>query len=106
DPNKYRCGIVKPFTEDYSEFSLTVDTLEDLKRFRFTMKHFKEHAEHPEEIKLKEILNFYQNNDSLPALKLSSGGKIKLPYGKTISFEEFKLDMKKRVDESFQLNLY
>ena len=106
NPNKYKCGVVKPFSEDYSAYSVTVDTPSDLERFRRTMKNFVQYARNPEAITLKDILEFYTHNDTLPALKLTSGGMVKLPYNKTITFEEFKKDMKTRENQAIQLKTF
>ncbi len=51
-------------------------------------------------------MEFYLDNDSLPALKIPQEGIIKLPYDKSISFEDFKADMHNRENQAFKLELY
>ncbi|MCH2214351.1 MAG: hypothetical protein MK086_04185 [Flavobacteriales bacterium] len=105
NPDTYRCGILKPFSEDYSDYSVTVDTSEDLARLKQTVKFGKERIESPERISLDIILDAYRKNTHWPALKLSNGGPVKMPYGKSMPFNEFKRDMDSRKDKSHQIRM-
>ncbi|MBI3519736.1 MAG: hypothetical protein HY062_10315 [Bacteroidetes bacterium] len=104
EPDNFKCGIIKAFKDDYSNFSVTVDTNNDLIRTKriltlLGLKHT--------DIMLKDIMSLYQNeNVTLPAMKISSGGSIKYPYDKIISFEEFCEDMNRRKASATLVKLY
>jgi spore coat polysaccharide biosynthesis protein SpsF len=96
-PEQYKCGVVtlKDFKKS-SEYTLTVDTKEDLKR---TKDIFKNYQGNPLEIKLKDIINFIDKNN-VPNSKIQFSANVKMPYGKEISFKEFQNDMKQRIVNS------
>lgn len=104
EPNNFKCGIIKVFKDDYSNCSVTVDTLDDLIRTKGILKILNQNHI---DIKLKDLIKLYQNDDiKLPAMRISSGGSIKYPYDKIITFDEFIEDMSRRKKNSMTLNLY
>lgn len=104
EPDHFKCGIVKAFQEDYSNYSLTVDTPDDLARTRGVLQLVRKK---PEEILLSDIIKVYTDQTvHLPAMKILPGGSIKYPYEKIISFEEFSADMIRRKQNSTVLNIY
>lgn len=104
EPNTFKCGIIKAFKDDYSSYSVTVDTPDDLIRTKSVLNFLK--RKHTE-IKLSDLISIYQNpNVKLPAMKISSGGNIKYPYDKIITFDEFCLDMNRRKENSILIKLY
>jgi spore coat polysaccharide biosynthesis protein SpsF len=105
EPKNFRCGVIKPFTENFSDYSLTVDTYNDFERSRGLLKALE--WEVGRAVLLSDVMKVYQNeNISLVARKISSGGDVKLPYGKVVPFSEFSADMQRRVDESTLVKLY
>lgn len=92
EPNNFKCGILKPFGHDYSNYSITVDTPEDLERLREILRISNEDFS---SLSLKKVIEILENNN-LPGKTLSHGSNVKMPYDKTISFEEFNLDMMRR----------
>jgi spore coat polysaccharide biosynthesis protein SpsF len=105
EPKNFRCGVIKPFAENFSDYSLTVDTYNDFERSRGLLKALS--WEVGRDVLLSDIMNVYRNeNTPLVAKKISSGGDVKLPYGKVVPFSEFSADMQRRVDESTLVKLY
>ncbi|WP_144281545.1 cytidylyltransferase domain-containing protein [Chryseobacterium echinoideorum] len=102
NPENFTCGIINPFREDFSHFTVTVDTPEDLKRSREIIKFINKNSEN---ILLADILKLYSLQE-IENSTIHNQGMVKLPYGKLIPFEEFRLDMEKRKKNSKQLNLY
>jgi spore coat polysaccharide biosynthesis protein SpsF len=102
EPRDFNCGVIKPFPEDYSHYSVTVDWPVDLTRSR---KLIELYGENSIPIKLSNILTIYKQHE-LPAMVIKPSGKIKLPYEKEISFEQFKVDMERRTQSSLMLKLY
>lgn len=104
EPDNFKCGIIKAFKEDYSNYSVTVDTPDDLIRTKGILNLLEQE---PVEIVLKDIIKKYNDeNVKLPAMRIQSGGNIKYPYDKIISFEEFCKDMDRRKLNSLILKLY
>jgi spore coat polysaccharide biosynthesis protein SpsF len=104
EPKHFKCGIIKAFQNDYSNYSVTVDTPDDLIRTKGILKLL---SQDPEKILLKDIIGLYTDkNVQLPAMIIKSGGSIKYPYEKVISFEEFNQDMKRRKENSTIVKLY
>lgn len=96
-PNHYKCGVLCLNNIDKSSnYTITVDTQEDLER---TKKIFSLFKQDPLKITLKEIISIIDNN-KLPNSKIELTGNVKMPYGKEISFEEFQSDMNQRIKES------
>ena len=99
EPNHFKCGVIKAFEQDYSEYSVTVDTPEDLKRTRKLLSAL--NPKRPEDILLEHVINGYENNGlDIEAKKIIPSGHIKLPYGKTMAYDDFREDMKRRVRQS------
>lgn len=105
EPEQYKCGIIKVFKEDYSNYSVTVDTPEDLARTISLIKVIGKSD--ITNISLKEIMEVYLNEKiDLPAKIILSNGNVKLPYEKVISFDEFQYDMNRRKKASKTLYLH
>ncbi|WP_268123777.1 cytidylyltransferase domain-containing protein [Roseivirga pacifica] len=106
DPNEYKCGIVRAFSQDYSALSFTVDTPADYQRLRVIANSFIHLKDKPHELTLKSLLEFYNNTPDLPAREMKMDGNVKLPYGKEVTYAEFKRDMNLRASNSKELKLY
>jgi spore coat polysaccharide biosynthesis protein SpsF len=105
EPENFKCGVVKPFSNDFSGYSLTVDTYDDFNRSRGLLNAL--NWNNTDSILLDKIIEVYQNERiELVAKKISAGGDVKLPYGKIIPFAEFALDMQRRVNKSKIVKLY
>jgi spore coat polysaccharide biosynthesis protein SpsF len=102
EPRDFKCGIIKPFSENYSAMSVTVDTPDDLTRTHAILKKWRNAST---EITLQDIVRIIDENE-IPNAKLKPSGQIKLPYGKTVSFEEFQADMNRRITQSTLVKLY
>jgi spore coat polysaccharide biosynthesis protein SpsF len=102
EPQHFRCGVVKPFKDDLSNWSLTVDTPADYERTRAIMTNWKNASI---SITLNDIVSMTKEIE-IPNLVIKPSGKIKLPYGKTVDFEEFLQDMNRRIEQSDILRLY
>lgn len=103
EPNSYKCGIIKPFKQDYSKFSITVDIQEDFIRAKNLAIFCKN------DFSLKNIMNLLTDNsksDFFPKKEIVSSGMIKYPYNQEITFEEFSRDMNRRKKASFLKNLH
>lgn len=102
EPLNFKCGIINPCKADYSHYSITVDTQQDYVRTRKVIEVLKEKA--PEEIMLEDILTLYTNaKTSIPFTEIKAVDEVKLPYGKKVSYIEFKKDMERRISQSIQL---
>jgi len=98
-PENYKCGVITlKDLKKSSDYTLTVDTKEDLNRTREIFKHYKDN---PLEIKLKDIINILDKN-TIPNSKIQFSGNVKMPYEEEISFKEFQNDMQRRIDSSEQ----
>jgi spore coat polysaccharide biosynthesis protein SpsF len=102
DPSKYRCGVIKIKNwPDYSSYSLTVDTNEDLERTRNIIAHYRKDFL---EISLKSILEIIEMHKIANSVfKLQ--GLVKMPYGKTITFAEFQKEMSNRISQSMHFEI-
>jgi spore coat polysaccharide biosynthesis protein SpsF (cytidylyltransferase family) len=98
EPENYRCGVLKCYKEDYSDYSVTVDTQKDFERTKLLLGFL--NKDNPFGITTTEILAAYAANPSWPSVKFSTEGPIKLPYGKEISFKDFSMDMDRRKRDS------
>jgi spore coat polysaccharide biosynthesis protein SpsF len=102
EPKNYACGVLKVFPEDYSNYTVTVDLPADLERTKGVLEIFGS-----SEILLKDIIAIYQDTSyNLPLKEFAMAGDVKLPYGKTVSIEEFSADMTRRKNESLIKKLY
>jgi len=105
EPKNFKCGIVKVSKDDNSQFSITVDTKEDLIRTKKLLEAI--NKVNYSQVLLSDIIQAYNREDlDLPGKSLSFNGNVKMPYGKVIPFSEFYDDMKRRKNESEILNLY
>ncbi|MCO5229801.1 MAG: hypothetical protein M9958_01465 [Chitinophagales bacterium] len=105
DPSKFKCGVIIPFKEDYSNYSITVDTPDDLIRVRNILMY--NSNINKSNILLSEVLDILnQELKGLPGKEIKNNGIVKLPYGKTMSFDEFSLDMSNRKLKSMQFISY
>lgn len=101
DPEHFKCGVMQVLEGEYSLYSLTVDTPDDLIRTREIIRNL------DSGYLLKDIIRYYQNHeDSLPAVRIPAEGSIKLPYDKQISFSEFEQDIDRRINLSEKVLLY
>lgn len=96
-PEHYTCGVIAlKNVKKSSDYTLTVDTKEDLER---TKKIFNYYQDSPLEIKLKDIISIIDKN-TIQNSKIQFNGNVKMPYGREISFEEFQSDMNERIANS------
>ena len=102
EPTTYKCGVLEVFEEDYSHYTVTVDTPADLVRTKKVLELFGTHN-----ITLKDILDIYKKHESeLPVTQFAMAGDVKLPYGKMVSVAEFSEDMTRRKQQSTIKKLY
>ncbi len=105
EPRHFRCGVVKAFDDDYSSYSVTVDTYDDFRRSLGLLDALQ--WKQGDEVTLRQIISVYEDPEvDLPAKRIGSGGDVKLPYGKVVSFREFSDDMRRRVQESELMKTY
>lgn len=105
EPMNYKCGIIKVTPEDYSQYTVTVDTPIDLERTKYLLNNIPHTS--PSEIKLRNILQIYDSkNSEVPAMKIAFSGSVKLPYDKIDTFENFMKDMERRKNNSEKLEMY
>ena len=102
DPSRFRCGTVylKEW-QDYSNFTLTVDTQEDLIRTREIINLG---TGEKLQLRLKEILRIIKAH-RLPNSRLNLDAHIKMPYGKTIEFDQFLEEMNQRIAQSSRFEI-
>ncbi|PZR22292.1 MAG: hypothetical protein DI538_29105, partial [Azospira oryzae] len=102
EPKNFRCGVIKPFASDYSSISLTVDLPSDLAR---TRKIVEKWPGPTREIRLNDIVDII-TKFQISSTEMRSTGLVKLPYGRSIDFQDFQKDMNRRVEESTKRVLY
>jgi len=96
EPKTYKCGVLKVFKDDYSFYTVTVDTPNDLARTKKVLE-----LSGNDGITLKDIIEIYETEAyELPVKRFAMTGDVKLPYGKTVSVDEFLDDMKRRKEHS------
>jgi spore coat polysaccharide biosynthesis protein SpsF len=106
EPNNFKCGVIKAFENDFSAYSLTVDNPDDLVRTKKIVEILQFDGDYSK-ISLSKILMIIKDDTILlPAKIISPAGEVKLPFDKVISFQEFKLDMERRIQNSKYLKLY
>jgi spore coat polysaccharide biosynthesis protein SpsF len=95
-PDEFNCLTLVPEESLRTEFSsLTVDTPEDLERSEFIINKLYRQGR----IYYNDIIRL--NNESpIPHFKADRKMPVKLPDGKSITFEEFDKDMKGRAEKS------
>lgn len=104
EPKNFKCGIIEINEKDTSEYSMTVDTKNDLERTKLLLKHFDKIESY--KINLLDIIEIYSDKSvKLPAKRIENLGLVKMPYDKFISFESFLDDMNRRKEESLKYNL-
>ena len=101
DPDRYKCGVIKPFAEDYSGISITVDTSADMERTRSILQHYNGKDL---DIELKDIVRIIEENN-IPNSHYSFDQMVKMPNGRSITYGEFKKDMHNREQKSKRLEL-
>ncbi|NOS93106.1 MAG: hypothetical protein HOP30_14385 [Cyclobacteriaceae bacterium] len=105
DPANFKCGVIKPFKEDFGSYSVTVDTYIDFERAKGILKYA--NWKPGQELMHKHILDLFQDQSKeLPGKQIKSEGDIKLPYGKTMTFAAFKNDIDNRIRQSELVQLY
>ncbi|QIE60616.1 hypothetical protein G5B37_13900 [Rasiella rasia] len=102
EPKTYKCGVLQVFEEDYSNYTVTVDTPIDLVRTKKVLEIFGSH-----DITLKDIIAIYKDaSHDLPVTQFAMAGDVKLPYGKMVSVAEFSEDMNRRKQNSIIKKVY
>ncbi len=97
EPDNYKCGILNPFSEDYSNYTITVDTPEDYVRTKEIINLSTNNNKL--RLTLKEVIDTIVENNIINAI-YNPTGDVKYPYGKIISFKEYKKDMERRINKS------
>jgi hypothetical protein len=91
---------------DFSNYSLTVDTSEDLYRTRLIIQKLQIESNGYHKVNAKSVLSIISSDQTLPARIYQSNSHVKLPYGKTIPYSLFKEEMERRVTQSVKFNFY
>lgn len=94
NPQKYRCGVLLS-QQDYSGYSITVDTDQDLKNARRVVSIL---GVEPESLSISNICKLMTREEGLFS-KVHSDMLIKLPYDKVITYKDFIEDQNKRISE-------
>lgn len=101
-PEHYKCGVINiSEIKKSSNYTVTVDTKEDLARTKSIFNYF---DKKPLSIKLKNIIEIIDNNN-ISDSKIDFIGNVKMPYGKEITFEKFQNDMNARINNSTQFTI-
>ena len=101
-PEHYKCGVIKlNEIPKSSNYTVTVDTKEDLNRTKNIFKYFKGNSL---KIALKDIIEIIDTHN-IEDSKIEFTGNVKMPYGKEITFEEFQSDMNNRINNSLQFTI-
>lgn len=85
DPKVYKCGILSA-QADFSNLSITVDTPEDLANVKEVIKLL---GDTPEALSLVNICELMSERKDLFGY-VPDDAKVKLPYGKSVTYMEFK----------------
>jgi len=106
EPKNFETGIIKFLSDDFSEYSLTVDTPDDFQRSKLILDHVT--ADGPiQNVSITSIIKVLSDEAiDLPARRFRKGEIVKMPGGKTISFDDFQIDMERRINDSKVLKLY
>jgi len=100
-PETYRCQVLLPESGlEGPDFSLTVDTPEDLHRSQFIV----DNAASGDSVTYPEILQLHRST-GIPHFHFEAAARIKLPGGRDIAFDAFKADMADRTARSVQTRL-
>lgn len=103
DPDNFNCGIVTPFEEDYSDYSITVDTYEDFYSIKELIHKIGAKTDF---IELKKIVSYFNSKDDKNHKSVNEESIIKLPHGKTVIYKDFQMDMERRKEGSIRIKLY
>lgn len=97
DPSRYKCGVLKRSNRpDYSSYTLTVDTADDLKRTRDILQQL---AHDGLTCTLDNIMRVIEKNN-IAFSRLDDNAMIKMPYGEKITFGDFQKNMLDRISRS------
>ena len=98
-PEYYKCGVISINNlKKSSNYSLTVDTPNDLLRTKNIFSHYNKNSL---DISLKDIIKIIDVNKIDNSI-IEFKGSVKMPHGKEISFTEFQEDMDNRIKNSEQ----
>jgi spore coat polysaccharide biosynthesis protein SpsF len=100
EPRNFTCGVMTISEQDFSHYSLTVDHYDDFLRTQQILKHLSFNGANYECVITSDVLKILSEDVSLPARTIPLSGNIKMPYGETISFADFKSDMERRISNS------
>lgn len=106
EPRNFACGVIEAYPKDLSAYSLTVDNPNDFIRSKNILAalHFDGNYRN---IRFENIVAILENDAiDLPAKIIGASGTVKFPFDKVITYQEFKADMERRVQQSAQLKLY
>lgn len=106
EPRNFKCGIISITERDFSSFSLTVDNPDDLVRTRLILSQLAFDGVNYNSVLAEHILPVIAQDENLPARIYQMSGTVKMPYGETITFREFKSDMERRILGSYKLQLH
>lgn len=106
EPENFKTGVVRAFEKSYAEYSLTVDTPGDFERTKIILDELGFDGD-MNKIRFSKILEILEDeNIEMPARKLSGGGMIRMPEGPPVTYETFKKDMRRRIEGSWEKNIY
>lgn len=101
-PEHFKCGVISlNGIEKSSNYTVTVDTKEDLVRTKEVLKNYSNSSL---KISLDEILQIIKDKQ-LPNSTILGEGMVKMPYGKEIPFSEFQEDMQNRIKNSHHFTI-
>lgn len=93
DPDRFKCGLLKPVSGDYSHLWATVDTEDDLKKSRHLASFLEASRDHSLGCLIPELRRFERQSASSDAM-------VKLPRGQTMPYAEFQKMMESRKSKS------
>lgn len=106
EPENFKTGIIRAYEKSYAEYSLTVDTPEDFERTKIILDELGFDGD-MDRVRFSNILEILEDEQiEMPARKISGGGMIRMPEGPPVTFEAFKEDLARRVNDSVKKNLY
>lgn len=102
DPDKFNCQVLIPEDSLRGEYcSLTVDTPEDLERTQFIIDRLVDNYN----VYYDDIMKLSKNTE-IPNFKVNKYSQIKLPYNKTITYEDFRRNvMAPKIEKSKKIYL-
>lgn len=96
NPVNYKCGVIIPYDKDFSKYTLTVDTKEDLIR---TKKIANILGDGFYRANVSKIINIIETCNIKNAL-FNNESPVKFPDNKLITYSEFRYLMDKRINDS------